>query len=200
MKKNFLWLLLAVLLLGLVIGAAVLYDKFSEEYAGNNLMVETPESYNTVSTERPTQDTTPVDFSAPDFTVLDQNGNPVKLSDHVGKPIVLNFWATWCTYCVQEMPDFDAMQKQYPDVQFMMINATTTNGETMEDAKAFVDNYGYSFDVFFDTQGQAIRAYEITSYPTTFFIDAQGNLVARGSGMLNADSLAQGIQMIYQGE
>ncbi len=201
MKNKFLWLILALLLLALLIGAAALYDKFSGEYGSNNLIIEPPASYDTVSTERPTRDPeetrAPVTFPAPDFTVLDYDGNPVKLSDYKGKPIVLNFWATWCGYCVQEMPDFDNMQKQYPDVQFMMINATT-GGETIEKAKAHIEEMGYSFDVFFDTQSEAVTVYEISAFPTTYFINAEGYLVASGSGMLNADSLQKGIDMILQ--
>jgi len=202
MKKNLIWLVLALLLLALIIGAAMLYDKFSDDYAGNNLMVEPPASYNTVSTQRPTYDpnetAAPSTFSAPDFTVVDMDGNSVKLSDYIGKPVVLNFWATWCTYCIQEMPDFDAMQKKYPNVQFLMVNATNTNGETMEKAKEHVEEAGYSFEVVFDTKGEAIYTYEITSFPTTFFIDARGTLMAKGSGMLSAESLEQGIELILQ--
>ena len=135
---------------------------------------------------------------APDFTVLDENGNEVKLSDYRGKPVVLNFWATWCYYCKVEMPDFNQAYQKYPNVQFLMVNATDGKQETVDGVKKFVADNGYEFDVFFDTKYSAINAYHITGFPATFFIDENGYLVARASGMLDAESLERGIAMITQ--
>ena len=124
----------------------------------------------------------------------------MSLSDYKGKPVVINFWATWCYYCKQEMPDFNEAYKKYPEVQFLMINATDGVSETVESAKAFVEQYGYEFDIFFDTEYDAIDTYVVTGYPTTFFIDAEGNLVAKGSGMLSLATLEKGIAMILPKE
>ena len=132
---------------------------------------------------------------APDFTVFDRDGNAVKLSDMRGKPVVINFWATWCPYCVEEMPAFENVYNKYKDdVIFMMINATE-GSETIEKAGGFVDRYGYTFPVYFDTTQEAVYAYYASSLPISFFIDAKGNLVAYGKGMLNESGIERGIGM-----
>lgn len=132
---------------------------------------------------------------APDFTVLDENGNAVKLSDFRGKPVVLNFWATWCGYCIREMPDFNTAYSKYPEIQFLMVNATS-NSDTVEKAKKAKADNGYNFDIFFDTAGEAVNAYNVTGFPTTYFISAEGELIAVGRGMLNMATIEQGISMI----
>lgn len=133
---------------------------------------------------------------APDFTVLDENGNRVKLSDFRGKPVVLNFWATWCYYCTVEMPHFNEAYKKYPDVQFLMVNVTDGVRDTVDSAKKLKSDNGYEFEIFFDTEGSAKKAYNITSYPSTYFISAEGEVIAAVRGMLNMPSLEKGIAMI----
>ena len=135
-------------------------------------------------------------YRAPNFTVLDVNGNEVKLSDFRGKPVVLNFWATWCYYCKSEMADFNQAYYKYPDIQFLMVNATDGVYETIASAKKYVAQEGYDFDVFFDTKEEAVNAYYVTGFPTTYFIDANGRLVARAVGMIDLETLEVGIGMI----
>ena len=135
-------------------------------------------------------------YRAPDFTVLDANGNKVQLSDFRGKPVVLNFWATWCYYCKTEMPDFNQAYHKYPDIQFLMVNATDGVYETVTSAKNYVAQEGFDFDVFFDTTEEAVNDYNVTGFPTTYFIDANGRLVARAVGMIDLETLEVGIGMI----
>ncbi len=135
---------------------------------------------------------------APDFTVLDQNGNEVNLSSFKGKPIILNFWATWCFYCKEEMPDFERASREYPEVQFLMVNVTDGERETVETAKTYVENNKFTFDVFFDTRLEAVNAYYVTAFPTTYFINADGNIVTRGNGMLDYNTLLKGIKLITE--
>ena len=133
---------------------------------------------------------------APSFTVLDYNGNQVQLSDYIGKPIVLNFWATWCYYCEYEMPDFERARQENPDVIFLMVNATDSEQETVESIKKYIEDNGYGFTVVFDTMGQAQSAYHITGFPTTYFIDEVGNLVAYARGAISYNTIMEGIRRI----
>lgn len=179
MKNIVKWVLIVLLLTAFFVGVMVLYDNLSEKYSNNSPINNGEDS-----------------VGAPDFEVVDWNGNKVKLSDFAGKPVVLNFWATWCHYCKVEMPDFDKAYENYPNVQFLMVNATDGIQETMEKAKAYVEKEGYKFDVFFDTKLEAVNKYRVSGFPATFFIDANGKIVARGNGALDYESLIKGIEMI----
>ena len=133
---------------------------------------------------------------APEFTVYDRSGDAVHLSDFVGKPVVLNFWATWCAYCIMEMPDFNNAYISYPDVAFLMVNATDGVNETEDKAKNYVDSMGFGFDIYFDTDSSAQNAYRIDAYPMTFFIDRDGGLVFSHRGKISYDALIEGIESI----
>ena len=131
---------------------------------------------------------------APDFYMLDSEGNTVNLSDLFGKPIVLNFWASWCPPCKAEMPDFEEAYKSNPDVQFIMLHCTAY--DTMNDGKQFISDNGYTFPVFFDTTGTGVANYKIESFPTTFFIAANGEIVTYKVGMLYPEELEYGLSLI----
>lgn len=134
---------------------------------------------------------------APDFEMIDRQGNRIKLSDMRGKPVILNFWASWCGPCKSEMPDFEEAYKEYgEDICFMMVNLTDGKNETIEVAADFVDGQGYTFPLYFDTESKGASAYGISSIPVTYFIDAEGYLVAYGRGALNAETLKSGIDML----
>ncbi len=195
MKNTVKWIIIAVLLVGLLAGATALYNKYSEEFNMNNQI----QNEETAGDSSETGQTTETDKNAaPDFTVVDYDGNEVKLSDFKGKPIVLNFWATWCYYCKVEMPDFNEAYKNYPDVQFLMVNATGTNGETVETAKAYVEQEKYEFPVFFDVMYDANRTYGLSSFPMTVFIDADGNIVSSRVGMLTKEALESELKKLTE--
>ena len=141
-----------------------------------------------------TQPTEPQTVAAPDFTVLDWDGNEVKFSDYLGKPIVLNFWAHWCGPCQMEMPEFNAAYERLGgEVTFLMVH----EGAAVDDGKDKVTEGGYTFPVVFDVDSSAGNLYGITAFPTTFFIDADGHLQAYYMGAMDANLLQQGIDLIY---
>ena len=202
-------LLITIVVLAAVLAlAGVLYPKLSAGMEPQQLATTPPatteatqpvteEPAQAPETSEPTEATEPEPIPAPDFTVLDWDGNEVKLSDYIGKPIVLNFWAHWCGPCQMEMPEFNAKHEALGgEVVFLMVH----EGADVESGKEKVLDGGYTFPVVFDTDSSAGNLYGITAFPTTFFIDAAGNLQAYYMGAMDASLLQQGIDLIYMAE
>lgn len=138
--------------------------------------------------------------TAPNFSVLNTSGNAVRLSDKLGRPIILNFWATWCPPCRRELPDFDKLFKEYGDrVEFMMINLTDGRRDTVAGTKRFVAEKGYSFPLYFDTRFSASNAYTVSSIPQTTFIDKNGNVFKTRIGAMNEATLRSYINTLLGG-
>lgn len=211
------YIILAVVIVVLFVGAIAVYRQLSKKYtppmdlpptttAGKMPDATTPSDGITVE-PRPSSQTNPSTEgttsgkkpdvtedikknTAPDFTVLDKDGNTVRLSDKFGKPVVINFWATWCPPCKQELPDFDKLCKEYGDrVVFMMVNLTDGYRDTVDGTKRFVSGKGYTFPVYFDTKDNAASAYNVSSIPQTTFIDAKGNIYTTRIGAMNEATL-----------
>ena len=177
--KKWTWILIALILIGLIGGASVLYNNLSMDYAPEQMV------------------TKPAVELAPDFTVMDQDGNQVKLSDFFGKPIVLNFWASWCGPCQYEMPDFEEAYKELgEDVVFLMVNLTDGYSETVTSARAFLEDTGYTFPVYFDIMSDGANTYQVYSIPCTYFLNRDGSVVTKNIGMISGDALRQGIDLI----
>ena len=133
---------------------------------------------------------------ASDFTVYDADNNPVNLFDFVGKPIVLNFWASWCGPCQREMPHFETLhQEMGEEVRFIMVNMTGGR-ETLNSAKNFLKKTGYTFPVFFDLDLDAAYTYGAYSLPMTVFIDADGNVRDVFAGAIAEATLREKIDEI----
>ncbi len=124
-------------------------------------------------------------FAAPDFSFRDASGNTVNLSDYRGKPVVLNFWATWCGPCRMEMPYLQAAYDTYgSDVNFLIVNLTDGGRDTVESATAFATDNGYTFPLGFDVDYNGAYAYGVSAIPQTYFIDGEGYLLGYHEGTL----------------
>lgn len=194
MKKKLLLVAAVVAAVALFAGAFVLYNQLKDTVQLSTLGETTDTSSGTESDSASSQPQT----QAPDFTVTDAQGNEVALSSYFGKPIVLNFWASWCGPCKSEMPDFEEAYQTYGDeIHFVMVNMTDGSRETQEAASSFVQQQGFTFPVLYDTQMNAATTYSVWSLPTTYFIDEEGYLVAQGRGALDRETLERGIGMIH---
>lgn len=198
MGKKITVIVLALVFVALLGCAYVLYQQLGENLATNQLVISTqPTDPGSDETQNNIASTEPSIPLAPDFVVYDLDGNEVRLSDFFGKPIVLNFWASWCGPCKMEMPDFNEMHLEMGDqIHFLMINMTDGSRETVDIASAYIQSQGYSFQVYYDTASSAALTYGVYSLPTTYFIDAQGHAIAQATGAIDAATLQQGIAMI----
>ena len=135
--------------------------------------------------------------AAPVFDLVDQNGVRHQLEDYRGKVVFLNFWATWCGPCQNEMPDIQALYERYGYNEGDVVVLGVANPRTgdspgnadvpQEEVEAFLSSNGYTYPVLMDTTGEVFRNYLVSAFPTTFMIDRQGNVYGYISGMLTAD-------------
>ncbi|MGC8837925.1 MAG: TlpA family protein disulfide reductase [Anaerolineae bacterium] len=130
-----------------------------------------------------------VGAQAPDFVLWDLKGNEVSLGRLRGHPVVLNFWATWCPPCREEMPELAAAYEAYRErgVLFVGINFL----EDADRVREYVEWMEVPFPVALDVTGEVVSSYQVRALPSTFFIDREGTVVRRYTGPLTRDLLDQ---------
>jgi cytochrome c biogenesis protein CcmG, thiol:disulfide interchange protein DsbE len=122
----------------------------------------------------------------PDVLVEDFAGDQVSLADHAGTPLVVNFWASWCPPCVAEMPDLEAVS-QLADGRVTFVGVNTQ--DTEDRAAQLVEETGVTYDLVRDPDAELFQAFGVFAMPTTFYVDATGNIVARHAGLLTREAL-----------
>lgn len=134
---------------------------------------------------------------APNLLVYDLGGNMIRLSDYLGKPVVVNFWATWCGSCTKELPLFEEKYLEYgEDVQFLMVNLTNDSQDTIDVVTGYIINNGYTFPVVYDKDATATTLFGARYIPATYFIDSEGYIRAQVSGTIDEGHLQKGIELI----
>ena len=140
---------------------------------------------------------------APDFQLTDQYGVSHKLSDYKGKTVFLNFWATWCPPCRAEMPYIQALYEKYGpegDVAILAVASPGIGSETdLAGVTAFLKENGYTYPVLMDTTGEIMSAWRITALPTTFMIDARGNIYGYVPGGMDQETMQSIIDQTISG-
>jgi cytochrome c biogenesis protein CcmG, thiol:disulfide interchange protein DsbE len=131
---------------------------------------------------------------APDFTLTTVAGETVQLSALRGQPVVLNFWATWCGPCRNEMPALEAASQRFAgEVAFMGVD----QGESQAVVAAYLDELGVTFTVPLDSDMAVGDRYHVGGLPTTYFVDAEGIIRHMWMGEMNAVVLAEGVAKIW---
>jgi cytochrome c biogenesis protein CcmG, thiol:disulfide interchange protein DsbE len=172
MKKGIAVILLAVLL----VSYTVYTNMFKHQSAGNIKQEEKAG----------------VGFLAPDFTLTGMDGKTYRLSD-IKKPVIINFWASWCGPCRMETPHLIALYKKYGgQFEILAVNATINDKEN--NARKFVDFFHLPFPALWDRQGDVTDKYNIQGFPTNYFVNKDRKIVYVGEGMLPPEELEKTIQ------
>lgn len=195
MKRNILLLILIITSLGIfLIGCSSEPDSEEDLYGEKDL--EEDEVEDDIDLEEDeVEEEEPV--MAPELITLDENGEEillknlageeVSLEDYRGKIIFLNFWATWCPHCIDEMPDFQRLENANDDVKIIAV-------DVMED-QALVEDYikegGYDFEVVLDTEGRVANTYLISAFPTTYVIAEDGTISRWFPGRLTYEQMEE---------
>ncbi len=115
---------------------------------------------------------TSVDSPAIDFTLQNLDGDLVSLNDFRGKPVLLNFWATWCGYCREEMPYIQQIDNEWPDSELVVLLINVAERKSM--VEEYMEAYNLSLTVLLDSRRTVSEKYNIIGLPTTYFIDKDG--------------------------
>ena len=171
---------------------------------------ENDETNNSVSNNGSSEESNKAESNktpAIDFELKDQYGKTHKLSDYKGKVVFLNFWATWCPPCKMEMPDIQKIYEKYEkqgeksEVVVLSVVAPNTQDERdVEGIKAFLEENGYTYPVLMDDGGYTFGAYRISSLPTTFMIDKEGNVSGYVQGGLTQEAMESIIEQTITGK
>jgi peroxiredoxin len=192
------WLRSVVLPLGLIVaivGGLLWYQSRDGARGGETV-------YGTVDLPAGLQASGPVGTekgkTAPDFYLETLDGGELRLSELRGKPVLVNFWASWCTTCRQETPDIIKAYEQHRGAGFVVVGVNLQEGDAL--ARGFVEEFGVEFPVVMDRRGEVARSWRIggpsQGLPASYFIDGSGTVRKVVWGALRARELEEGLAAI----
>ncbi len=189
MKKNLLSIVIIILAIAIV--AINLWKPVEKEAAKEKSNSET-EEVKIADENVPGVDLSEVEEGkmAPDFELVTLNGETVKLSDYRGKKVILNFWATWCPPCKAEMPHMQNFYEQNKDngIEIVAVNLTKMDKGRMKIDK-FVKEYGLTFDIPLDEEGDIGMQYQAFTIPTSYIIDTNGKIASKIVGPMDEPTM-----------
>jgi len=167
------WRKLTIIVVLLCLAGYAAYEQFGNKEQAVKVKQEKSEA---VMKEIIARNGIEIGKSAPDFELTKLDGTNVKLSDLKGKKVILNFWATWCGPCQQEMPDMEAFYKEHKEnVEILAVNYTPSEkGGGEEKVSNFIKEKGITFPVLLDKNIDVTTAYKVITIPTSYFIDTKG--------------------------
>jgi len=141
-----------------------------------------------------------VGAQAPDFTLTDLQGQKVKLSQFRGQVVLVNFWATWCPPCREEMPSMEGLHRKFKD-QGLVLLALNADEDGAPAVKNFLKGKNYTFPILLDTAADVQNLYQVFRFPETFIIDRNGNIVDHVIGARNwmSGTLVKRINFLLNG-
>lgn len=133
---------------------------------------------------------------APDFTLTDLDGNNVTLQDFRGKNVYLNFWASWCEPCKDEMPDIEKIHQEYSDKDLIVLAINTA--EDKETVQKFMEAGGYTFRTLLDSNLDVARLYKTSNIPVSFFVNKEGKIVEKREGLITQAEMKKAVELLYK--
>lgn len=131
-----------------------------------------------------------IGFKTPRFKLQGLNEEVYSLETLKGKPVVINFWASWCGPCRVEAPELVKLYEKYKN-QLEIYAINLTSNDSIEGAKTFSDEYGFTFPVLLDLDGSVGNRYQIQAIPTTYFVNERGIIVDQVTGLAQPEQLEQ---------
>jgi peroxiredoxin len=193
--KKYLILLIIVIIVG---GSMYTLSTYNASNSKSNSSVGKTNKSNTAQNNASTQpiETNPnaAKTKAIDFKLKDLNGKELSLSDLKGKKVFLNFWATWCPPCKAEMPEIEKLYQETKNSNLVIVAVEI--GEPLNTVKPFIASNKYNFKVLIDPNQSVATQYNVTSIPTSYFINKDGNIISKSIGGMNIDQMKAYIKLL----
>ncbi len=186
-------LLLVAFMLTLVLTGMIGCERLSPPDL--SVPLSTPDESSEGSQDTPVQAPERQVVYAPDFTLMDLEGNEVTLATFGGQNIILNFWATWCPFCVDEMPDLQKIHEKYQEDNLIVLAVNVQ--ESKDRVLRFLEDEDLDLPILLDTNGRTAAAYGANAIPLTVAINQEGEVVTGFRGKLTYEQMELMVEMIF---